>query len=71
MSSIRVTISWALADTLLELFRDNLEAGYDFDEATIEDYDRFQDSVAHAKVRKQFNERKKDVRRFLEKRKDG
>lgn len=70
MSGIRVTISEALAYTLLEMFRDNLEAGCNYGEPTINDCDKFRASVARAKARKQFNERKKDVRRFLEERKD-
>lgn len=41
MSGIRVTISEALAYTLLEMFRDNLEAGCDYGEPTINDCDKF------------------------------
>lgn len=35
-----------------------------------DDYDKFRVSVAYAKARKQFNESRKDIRRFLEKHKD-
>jgi len=55
--TIRVTISVELADNFLELFRHNIEAGYEFHPDTIKDYDKFQESVIKAKSRKRMKQK--------------
>lgn len=54
--TIRVTISEEFADILLELFREMLEAGRDFDETVIDDYDNFFSSVSYAKMRRRYTD---------------
>jgi len=56
---MRVTISEELAGLLLEIFRDALEAGCQFDQDILNDYDKFRDSVRIAKGRKKIK-RKED-----------
>jgi hypothetical protein len=49
---LRVTISEPLAEILLELFRETLEAGGGFDQKSLDDYDKFRNSVVKAKRHK-------------------